>query len=108
MRISSALISLLLAAAFCCLPGAVNAFALTAEDLCAAMPPENGAAADALFNQVLAEGDALIFALCDRIARRKTHPTPARGLPCTAWPNMLSVPDGKRIAYALHESSRWR
>ncbi len=74
MRISSALISLLLAAAFCCLPGAVNAFALTVEDLCAAMPPENGAAADALFNQVLAEGDALIFALCDRIGPPEDTP----------------------------------
>jgi len=45
----------------------VNASALSLEETLAAMPPENGAAADALFTQVLNEPDELLFGLCDRI-----------------------------------------
>ena len=45
----------------------INASALSLEETLAAMPPENGAAADALFTQVLNEPDTVLFALCDRI-----------------------------------------
>lgn len=47
-----------------CVPGAR---ALSLEEVLQAMPPENAAAADAVFTQLLNEPDALVTALCDRI-----------------------------------------
>lgn len=53
--------------AFCLAFHGIDASALSLEETLAAMPPENGAAADALFTQVLNEPDTLLFALCERI-----------------------------------------
>ena len=74
MRILYGFACLLMAAApasVLCVP---RAFALTSDEICSAMPPENGPAADTLFNQVLAEGDALVFELCDRIGPPEAMP----------------------------------
>ena len=84
MRILYGFACLLMAAApasVLCVP---RAFALTSDEICSAMPPENGPAADTLFNQVLAEGDALVFELCDRIGPPEAMPMPGHGMRCTA------------------------
>lgn len=46
---------------------AAGASALSLEETLQAMPPENAAAADAIFTRLLNEPDALVSALCDRI-----------------------------------------
>ncbi len=54
--------------------GVINASALSLDEVRNAMPPENGLAADAFFNQVLAGDDALIFALCNLIGPPEETP----------------------------------
>lgn len=74
MKVMSATISILFAFGLFLSPCMTNASALTLDEVRAAMPPESGPAADALFNQLLAEEDGLIFALCNLI-------TPPDGTP---------------------------